>query len=279
MTIVFTKMHLLGNDFVVIDGTTQSFKPNAALIRQWANRHTGIGFDQLLLIEKPRHQLAHFQYRIFNANGNEVMQCGNGALCIAQFLANEKLCTNNPIRIMTKTGLLTLRLGENGKITADLGTPIFELEKIPFISGTQGPIYSLETPFGCFDCCVLSLGNPHCVLEVNHLETAPVDQLGSYLNQSPHAYFSQGTNVEFIKIHSPQQISMRVYERGVGETQACGSGACAAVVAGHLFKQIGKEVTVQLPGGVLDVTWQGNKSSVFLTGKGETVFQGRINLP
>ncbi|MES2998429.1 MAG: diaminopimelate epimerase [Pseudomonadota bacterium] len=278
MKVAFKKMHLLSNDFVVIDGIKQSFKPNAKLIRQWADRNKGIGFDQLLLIEKPRNKQAHFHYRIFNANGNEVAQCGNGALCVAQFLLSEKLCTENPIRITSKAGLLELTLEKENEVTANLGAPIFDPEKIPFISSLPGPIYPLETPFGRFDCCVLSLGNPHCVLQVDHLEKAPIEELGAYLNQSPHPHFPQGTNVEFMKIQSPKQIGLRVYERGVGETQACGSGACAAVITGRLLKQLNSEVKVHLPGGTLDVKWQGNTSPVLLTGKGEMGFYGEITL-
>ena len=151
----FTKMHLLGNDFVVIDAIQQTFKPNAKLIRQWANRHRGIGFDQLLLIEKPRAKSSDFYYRIFNANGNEVAQCGNGALCVAKFLLEKKISTENPIHIMTMSHRLELKIEENAKVTANLGSPIFDPEKIPFINMSSAPIYPIETPFGRFDCCVL----------------------------------------------------------------------------------------------------------------------------
>ena len=278
MKIVFTKMHVLNNEFIVVDGVKQSFTPYTKLIRQWADRVNGIGFDQLLLIEKPRSKQAHFYYRIFNANGNEVAQCGNGALCVAQFLATEKLSLENPIRLETKTSFLELQLGKDHKVTANLGLPIFDPEKIPFISFTTSLIHPLETPFGRFDCCVLSLGNPHCILQVDDLKTAPVEELGDYLNQSPHLHFPQGTNVEFMKIQNPQQIDLRVYERGVGETQACGSGACAAVIAGRLLSRLKNHVEVHLPGGQLHVEWHGGTSPVLLTGKGETVSQGEIEL-
>jgi diaminopimelate epimerase len=278
MKIVFTKMHVLNNEFIVIDGVKQSFRPNAKLIRQWADKHNGIGFDQLLLIEKPQNKQADFHYRIFNANGIEVAQCGNGALCVAQFLSTEKLSTANPIRLATKTSFLELQLGHDHEVTANLGAPIFDPEKIPFIRFSDGPIHPLETPFGRFDCCVLSLGNPHCILQVDHLETAPVEELGAYLNQSPHPYFPQGTNVEFMKVQNPKNIAVRVYERGVGETQACGSGACAAVIAGRLLNRLKTEVKVHLPGGQLNVTWQGNASPVFLTGKGEAVYCSHLEI-
>ncbi len=275
----FTKMHLLGNDFVVIDAVQQNFKPNAKLIRQWANRHRGVGFDQLLLIEKPRPKSSHFYYRIFNADGNEVAQCGNGALCIAKFLLEKKLCTENPIHLMTINNLLELKSEENGKVTANLGLPNFDPEKIPFInmSTSPPPIYPIETPFGRFDCCVLSLGNPHCAIQVNCLEGAPVEDLGTYLNHHPYPYFPQGCNVEFMKIRDPKQIDLRIYERGVGETQACGSGACAAVIAGRLLNRLAKKVNVNLPGGLLTVRWEGEGAPVFLRGTPVTVFQGEID--
>ncbi|MDQ8039350.1 MAG: diaminopimelate epimerase [Rickettsiella sp.] len=278
MKLVFSKMHVLNNEFIVINGVKQAFKPNAKLIRQWADRCSGIGFDQLLLIEKSRSKKSHFYYRIFNANGNEVAQCGNGALCVAQFLSEEKLFLGNPICLATKSSFLELELRKNHEVTANLGCPIFEPEKIPFISPSQDLIYSLNTPFGHFDCCILSLGNPHCIIQADKLEEAPVDELGDYLNQSPHTYFPQGINVEFITIKNPRSIDVRVYERGVGETQACGSGACAAVIAGRLLNRLKKNVKVYLPGGQLNVHWQGMGSPVLLTGKGETIFKGEIEL-
>ena len=273
----FTKMHLLGNDFVVIDAIQQTFKPNAKLIRQWANRHRGIGFDQLLLIENPLAKSSNFYYRIFNANGNEVAQCGNGALCVAKFLLEKKISTENPIHIMTMSHRLELKIEENAKVTANLGSPIFDPEKIPFINMSSAPIYPIETPFGRFDCCVLSLGNPHCVLQVNCLDKAPVEELGTYLNQHPYPYFPQGSNVEFMKIRDPKQIDLRIYERGVGETKACGSGACAAVIAGRLLNRLAKKVNANLPGGQLNVRWEGENAPVFLRGTPVKVFSGTLD--
>lgn len=273
----FTKMHLLGNDFVIIEAIQQAFKPNGRLIRQWANRQRGIGFDQLLLIEKPRQKSSNFYYRIFNANGNEVAQCGNGALCVAKFLLEKKLSTKNPIQLMTMNNLLELTIEDSGKVTANLGHPIFEPEKIPFISMSPPPIHPIETPFGRFDCCVLSLGNPHCVIQVNCLDQVPVEDLGTYLNQHPHPYFPQGSNIEFMKIRDPKQIDLRIYERGVGETQACGSGACAAVIAGRLLNRLTKKVNVNLPGGLLTVRWEGEQSPVFLRGTPAKVYEGIID--
>jgi diaminopimelate epimerase len=273
----FTKMHLLGNDFVVIDAIRQTFKPNAKQIRLWANRQRGIGFDQLLVIEKPRPKSTYLYYRIFNADGNEVAQCGNGALCVAKFLLEKKIFTANPLHLMTLNNLLELNIEESGKVTANLGTPIFDPEKIPFINTSAPPIYPIETPFGRFDCCVLSLGNPHCVIQVNCLDKAPVEELGMYLNQHPYPYFPQGSNVEFMKIRDPKQIDLRIYERGVGETQACGSGACAAVIAGRLLNRLAKKVNVNLPGGLLTVRWEEENSAVFLRGTPVKVFSGVID--
>lgn len=275
----FTKMHLLGNDFVVIDSIQQNFKPNGKLIRLWAHRHQGIGFNQLLLIEKPRSKSTHFYYRIFNADGNEVAQCGNGALCVAKFLFDKKLSKKKPLSLMTLNNTLELNIEESGKVTANLGLPIFDPEKIPFIhqSPSPPPIFPIETPFGHFDCCVLSLGNPHCVIQVNALDKAPLEELGHYLNHHPYPYFPQGCNVEFMKVLDPKQIEMRIYERGVGETQACGSGACAAVIAGRLLNRLTKKVNVHSPGGLLTVRWEGENSPVFLRGTPVKVFSGIID--
>jgi diaminopimelate epimerase len=178
---------------------------------------------------------------------------------------------------MTMNNLLELNMEENGKVTANLGLPIFDPEKIPFINLSLPPIYPIDTPFGRFDCCVLSLGNPHCVIQVNCLDQAPVEDLGTYLNQHPFPYFPQGSNVEFMKIRDPKQIDLRIYERGVGETQACGSGACAAVIAGRLLNRLAKKVNVNLPGGLLTVRWEGEESPVFLRGTPVKVYDGAID--
>lgn len=263
-------MHALGNDFMVIDGVRQQFQPNPQLIAVWANRHTGIGFDQLLLIEKANNPDADFIYRIFNADGSEVAQCGNGARCIAKFLHDEKLTTKNPIRVETLAGILELKLENDDQVTVDIGTPIFEPEKIPFIAEKPAIKYTLDNT----EICALSVGNPHCVLVVKNVDAAPVQELGSVLTK--HQRFPQQTNVGFMEIVNHHHIRLRVYERGVGETLACGSGACAAVVAGRLLNLLDTKVTVELPGGHLTVTWQGEKSSVFLTGPAVTVFRGYV---
>ena len=270
MKLNFQKMHLLGNDFVITETIRQAFTPTPALIKSWADRKTGIGFDQFLLIEKPCQQNTHFHYRIFNADGQEVSQCGNGALCVAQFLLTEQLTTANPIRLTTKNSQLVLQLTKKGQVTATLGIPIIKTNDL------NSPLHHLSTPLGSVDAYILSLGNPHCVLPVQQLDTAPVAYLGQYFNQPPQSLFPTGTNVAFVEITTPQQIKLRVYERGAGETRACGSGACAAVIAGRLMKQLDSQVNVQLPGGTLTVCWPGPNQAVSLTGQGTQVFQGTI---
>jgi len=268
MTIHFTKMHALGNDFMVIDGIRQNIEPNVQLIRQWGNRNTGIGFDQLLLVEKARDNQTDFFYRIFNADGSEVAQCGNGARCLAKFLHDEKLTTKNPIRVATLNGVLELKLENDQQVTVDIGAPIFEPTKIPFVAEKQEKTYLLDS----HEISALSVGNPHCVLLVTNTNNAPVQELGAVLTK--HVRFPERTNVEFMQVIDRQHIRLRVYERGVGETQACGSGACAAVVAGKLLDLLDAEVKVELLGGELKVKWEGDNTSVFLTGPAVTVFKG-----
>lgn len=270
MPIHFTKMHALGNDFMVIDGVRQNIEPNIQLIRQWGNRNTGIGFDQLLLVEKARDNQTDFFYRIFNADGSEVAQCGNGARCLAKFLHDEKLTTKNPIRVGTLAGVLALKLESNDQVTVDIGIPVLEPAKIPFIADQQSKTYLLDN----IEISAVSVGNPHCVLLVTNIDDAPVQELGSVLTK--HQRFPERTNVGFMQVVNRNHIRLRVYERGVGETQACGSGACGAVVAGRLLNALDAEVKVDLLGGQLKVTWQGNNSSVFLTGPAVTVFRGII---
>ena len=233
MKIRFTKMHGLGNDFMVIDGVRQKFKPHPDLIKQWANRHTGIGFDQLLIAEKAQSTQADFRYLIFNSDGGEVGQCGNGARCLAQFLYEENLTTKNPVIVETKTGLMELKRGDNNQITVNIGQPIFTPAKIPFNAKQQATSYPITVNNQIIQACVLSVGNPHCVLTVDNTDTAPVETMGALLTK--HACFPEQANIEFMQIINRSHIRLRVYERGAGETQACGSGACAAVVAGRLL--------------------------------------------
>lgn len=276
MKIRFTKMHGLGNDFMVIDGVRQAFKPNADLIRQWANRHTGIGFDQLLIAEKAQSEQADFRYRIFNSDGGEVGQCGNGARCLARFLHEENLTTKNPVIVETKTGLIELKREEHDQVKVSIGRPVFTPEKIPFSVKEQAITYLIRVNDQMVQACVLSVGNPHCVLTVENIDTAPVETWGALLTK--HACFPEEANIEFMQIIDRNHIRLRVYERGAGETQACGSGACAAVVAGRILNLLDETVTVELPGGHLIVNWQGDQSSVYLTGPAISVFTGSVNI-
>ncbi len=267
-------MHGLGNDFIVIDGVRQKFQPKPNLIQQWADRHTGIGFDQLLLIEASPNKKADFFYRIFNADGSEVAQCGNGARCVARFLHDEGLTRKNPITVETKSGLLELKLENDGQVTVNMGVPILEPAKIPFIAEKQAVIYSLMLAQQEVKFSALSVGNPHCVLIVDNVDHAPVKELGALLTKHPH--FPEAVNVGFMQIINPQHIRLRVYERGVGETLACGSGACAAVVAGRLQKLLAENVKVDLPGGQLKIYWQNDKMPVYLAGSVVVAFKGEL---
>lgn len=276
MLIHFTKMQGLGNDFVVIDGIRQNFQPHSDLINQWANRHTGIGFDQLLLAEKTNNPSVDFRYRIFNADGSEVAQCGNGARCLAKFLVDEKLTDKHTIKVETLGGILELKLDSANSATVNLGIPIFEPTQIPFIADQQAMTYDIQVAEVIIKVSVLSVGNPHCILLVENIDTAPVDELGTLLTK--HKCFPQQTNVEFLQIIARDTIRLRVYERGVGETNACGSGACAAVIAGRLLNLLDPSVTVNQIGGQLTVHWQDKLSPVYLTGPAISVFKGSIEI-
>lgn len=268
-------MHALGNDFMVIDGVSLNIQPTPTQIQQWANRHTGIGFDQLLLIEKPKTQRADFFYRIFNADGSEVGQCGNGARCLALFFHETAMTQKNPVTVETTSSVLELYLEKNNQATVNMGVPNFDPLQIPFITEQKANCYSLPTPQKTFQISALSIGNPHCVLIVDNVKSAPVQEVGSLLTNHPQ--YPQSTNVEFMQINNPQQIQLRVYERGSGETLACGSGACAAVVAGRQLGLLDNTVVVKQPGGELLVKWQGENKPVFLTGPATMVFQGVIH--
>lgn len=272
----FSKMHGLGNDFMVIDGIRQKFQPTAALVQRWADRHTGIGFDQLLLIEPSRNKETDFFYRIFNADGGEVAQCGNGARCIARFLHDEKLSSKNPLIVETLAGNLEIVLEKDQQVTVAMGIPNFEPNKIPFLTERKNTTYFLAIGDKTAEFCALSLGNPHCVLLVDEVKQAPVLELGPLL--SKHHVFPQESNVSFMQIVDPTRIKLRVFERGADETLACGSGACAAVVAGRTLGLLAESVTVEQLGGELKVSWQGDARPVYLTGPATHVFKGTIEV-
>jgi diaminopimelate epimerase len=279
MQLEFTKMHSLGNDFMVIDGVRQNFNPDPVLIRQWANRRTGIGFDQLLIVAARRNKSADYLYRIFNADGGEVAQCGNGARCLAKFLHAARLSRENKMRVETSAGIMELQLDDDGQVTVNMGRPVFIPARIPFIAAQQEINYVIEMGNGRKKLCavVLSMGNPHCVVQVDDLKRARVEKIGAFLNNQ-HPRFPQGVNVSFMQILDPQHIQLRIFERGVGETLACGSAASAATVAGRLLNLLAETVTVSQPGGDARVTWADHKTPVYLTGPAITVFNGVIEI-
>lgn len=276
MQVQFSKMHGLGNDFVVIDNVTQNVFFSKEKISQLADRNFGIGFDQLLVVEPPYDPEQDFHYRIFNSDGSEVSQCGNGARCFARFVKMKGLTNRNKIVVSTKAGRIVLYHERDGQITVNMGEPIFEPAKIPLKANKQENIYIIRENDHTFFCGAVSMGNPHCVLLVDDVETADVEGIGKML--VAHERFPEGANIGFMQILNSGHIKLRVYERGVGETLACGSGACAAVAVGQMQKKLNKEVTVDLPGGTLKIRWQGPGSILKMTGTAEHVFDGNITL-
>ena len=278
----FTKMHGLGNDFMVIDGINQKFNPSTAPIAAWAQRHTGVGFDQLLLIEAPRQAEADFRYRIFNADGSEVEQCGNGARCFARFVYDKGLTSKKQIVVETAGGVIVPRLTDDGLVTVDMGVPLLAPEQIPFAAIDEDDARSISHQLVIGNETVsvtcINMGNPHAVIVVEDIEQAPVHRLGAAIEN--HKQFPQRVNVGFMQIVAPRRIRLRVFERGVGETQACGTGACAAVVAGISLGLLGDDepVEVNLPGGQLLISWQQQPDAhVWMTGPTQSVFDGEID--
>ncbi len=272
----FTKMHGLGNDFVVVDAINQRIALTPKKIRFMANRHTGIGFDQLLVVEKTSQENADFKYRIFNADGSEVGQCGNGARCFARFVRDKKLTDKDEIIVETKSGQLILSFTDDDLITVNMGIPKHFPTEIPMIMEQEVRFYTVdvngvEKAFGA-----VSMGNPHAVLQVNDIKTAPVETIGATLES--HIIFPERANIGFMQVVDKNAIKLRVFERGAGETQACGSGACAAVVIGIEQNLLNNTVRVELPGGELNISWAGRGEPVFMTGAAISVFEGFITL-
>lgn len=276
MLIHFTKMQGLGNDFVVIDAIRQSIDLSTPQIRQLCDRRFGVGCDQLLLVEKADRPLVDFRYRIFNADGSEVEQCGNGARCFARFVHDEGLTDKKDIPVSTRGGNILLHIQADGQVRVNMGEPKWQPADIPFISEQQQTVYTIDTDMGSYPLSVVSMGNPHAVLIVDDSQEAPVETLGVALENHPR--FPERVNVGFMQIIDQKTINLRVFERGVGETLACGTGACAAVVAGRLRNKLSENVIVHLPGGNLEVTWQGAGKPVYMTGPAETVFKGSLLL-
>jgi diaminopimelate epimerase len=272
----FTKMHGLGNDFVVFDGINQDIDLSPEQIRSIANRRLGIGCDQLLIVGVPEHPENDFRYRIYNYDGSEVENCGNGARCFAKFVRDKKLTGKRSIRVETLGGVLTLHVARQGDITVDMGIPVLIPEDIPFLADAQAITYSIALPDQEIDISAVSMGNPHAVTLVDDVDTAPVGQWGPLIES--HLQFPNRVNAGFMAIESRHAIRLRVYERGVGETLACGTGACAAVVAGQLRGLLDHSVTAHLQGGDLRIEWQGEGHPVMMTGPATTVFQGQVKV-
>jgi diaminopimelate epimerase len=272
----FTKMHGLGNDFIVIDAINQAIKLTSEQIRLMADRHFGVGFDQLLLVEKPVSSNADFKYRIFNADGSEVSQCGNGARCFAQFVRQKNLFSGDEIRVDTDSGQLILKVNDDGKILVNMGVPKHAPNEIPLLEARENKLYSVDIDGIAIKFSAVSMGNPHAVLVVESIDLANVAELGKILEN--HPIFPERANIGFMQILDRKHIKLRVYERGAGETLACGSGACAAVVTGIEQKLLDNDVVVNLTGGQLTIEWAGRGEPVFMTGPAETVFEGKINL-
>ena len=276
MTLNFTKMHGLGNDFVVIDAINQTVDLSGEQVRVLADRHFAIGFDQLLLVETASGPDHDFRYRIFNADGGEVGQCGNGARCFMQFVHEQGLTTKSHVTVETASGLLELQRQPDGQVTVNMGTPRLEPGEIPFEAPARDTLYPLQVDGQVLEIAALSMGNPHAVLRVDDIKSAPVNSLGAAIEAHPR--FPERVNAGFIQIIDAGTVQVRVYERGVGETLACGSGACAAVVAGRLWGLLRDTVKVMLNGGELVVSWAGVDTPVMMTGPATTVYQGQIDL-
>ncbi|MSP86368.1 MAG: diaminopimelate epimerase [Methylotenera sp.] len=270
----FTKMHGAGNDFMVIDAINQAVHLTVEQIQRLAHRQFGVGFDQLLLVETST--IADFKYRIFNADGSEVAQCGNGARCFVRFVVEQGLSHQLEIRVETASGIITPKLEENGLVTVNMGAPKFEPSAIPFIADACASSYSLIVSNHSVEISAVSMGNPHAVQIVEDVENAPVVSLGRQIELHPR--FPERVNAGFMQIIDRQHIKLRVFERGSGETLACGTGACAAVVAGIQLGQLQSPVTVSARGGELHIVWQGGNAPVMMTGPAVTVFTGSITL-
>ncbi|TXH04757.1 MAG: diaminopimelate epimerase [Nevskiaceae bacterium] len=275
MKLPFTKMQGAGNDFVVIDATRAPFRPTPQLLTRLTDRRFGIGCDQVLVVEPPSTPDVDFNYRIFNADGSEVGQCGNGSRCFARFVHEHGLSDKNPIRVRTSSSVLELRRVEGGEVRVNMGVPRLTPGEVPFRADQRAGLYELTLPDGeRVVFAAVSMGNPHAVIAVEDVERAPVERLGRALQAQ--AAFPQSVNVGFLQIDDSAHAALRVYERGAGETLACGSGACAAVVAGRLWGRLAERVDVRVRGGVLKIEWAGEGQPVWMTGPAETVFSGEI---
>ncbi|HWR80774.1 MAG TPA: diaminopimelate epimerase [Pseudomonas sp.] len=276
MLLRFTKMHGLGNDFMVIDLVSQQAHIQPKHAKQWGDRHTGIGFDQLLLVETPHSPDVDFRYRIFNADGSEVEQCGNGARCFARFVLDKRLTVKKRIKVETRGGIIELEMRPDGQVTVDMGPPRLNPAAIPFVADAQALSYSVDVEGQCIELAAVSMGNPHAVIRVDDADSAPVQSLGPKIEQHPR--FPQRVNVGFLQILDRQHGKLRVWERGAGETQACGTGACAAAVAAIAQGWMDSPLQLELPGGKLCIEWAGAGQPVMMTGPAVRVYEGQIRL-
>jgi diaminopimelate epimerase len=273
----FTKMHGLGNDFIVFDAAAPDAVPAPAVLRALADRRTGIGFDQALMLEPPRRAGTAVYYRIFNADGDEVEQCGNGARCIARLVASRVAERERTLALDSPGGLVSARLRADGLVAVAMGVPDFDPRSLPFEAAAEAPSYRVELASGPVEFGAVSIGNPHAVIRVRSVRDAPVDTVGPAMEN--HARFPRRVNVGFLEIVTPDHVRLRVFERGAGETRACGTGACAAVAVGRCHGPLAEEVKVDLPGGRLLVQWPGPGEQIWLTGPAETAFEGHVEIP
>ena len=276
MKLAFTKMHGAGNDFVVIDGVTQAVNLNTNQLKRLADRHRGIGCDQILMVTPPDNPDADFRYHVFNADGSRAGQCGNGARCVGRFLREKRLTRQREILLQTNDDSLALSLTEDGRVFAGLGAPRFAPAEVPFQADETQDQYTLDVQGQSLPIGALSMGNPHAILMVDDCDAAPVSMLGPLLEA--HTRFPERVNVGFMQVQSRSEVKLRVFERGVGETDACGSGACAAAVHGMKLGLLDEEVLVSLPGGKLSVSWPSMGDRVWLGGPTATVFNGTVTL-
>ena len=279
MRIQFTKMHGLGNDFVVIDAVSQHVNLRASQIQKLANRHTGVGFDQLLLIEPPSRPDADFDYRIFNSDGGEVEHCGNGARCFAKFVTDRELTSKPVITVNTARGLIELELTDLGLVRVNMGQPVLDPNALPYVGPPEldaSQTVALDIPFDQKQFGLISMGNPHAVCIVDSVDSVAVEDIGRAAQTLPQ--FPDSVNVGFVEIVSRTEIRLRVYERGAGETLACGTGACAAVAYARLLEQLDSQVSVATRGGNLQIEWQGIGHDLMMTGPAESVFEGEFRL-
>ncbi|WP_374289057.1 diaminopimelate epimerase [Pseudomonas fluvialis] len=276
MLLRFTKMHGLGNDFMVLDLISQHAHIQPKHAKAWGDHHTGVGFDQLLLVEAPTNPDVDFRYRIFNADGSEVEQCGNGARCFARFVVDKRLTVKKQIRVETKGGIIELNLRPDGQVTVDMGAPRLLPEQIPFQADAEALSYTVEVDGQRHELAAVSMGNPHAVLRVDNVDSAPVHSLGPKLEHHPR--FPKRVNVGFLQVINRQQARLRVWERGAGETQACGTGACAAAVAAIRQGWMDSPLQLELPGGSLSIEWAGPGQPVMMTGPAVRVYEGQIRL-